>query len=531
VLMSWHVARHRRSCNDVASERRALNGKKKGGTLGVYRFLMMCSCMEHGGQEQQALTELPEKADQGFGERTEKERAVVAKIFEKLAEGALREAYGDRKKFSLETAETKRRFLDFLKENFDSNNALSEKLRGIFEGAEGEKDLELLTLIRLYGSSHTADPHYEELFQHSLGVFRIGAEVFSDVLTLEAGGGKAFIDIGGRIRTEMNRGTTEDAELDFLRVCLIHDCGKITIPESVTYNSVSHKESREEIQKSMEGHGRLSLDDIDTVFCRLANVNVETFPVSMQRDERGKALPKSFSDTERKEILLWIERNEDRMMQVSPSMPVGVLMEMDIEKQKTLGKGIVEETVVAEGALRGGKETAKECLISLGIDPRSPLGAVIDQHELRSGVLVGILDHDALSKKLIVENHHNKDDSRYHTFASGHVNGYMDDAPLVEVALKLIGIIDKFEARCAKRSYKTPMSFEKALSLVVSESKNDSAELKKVTAYFISSRIKRKYDAPSSEEEYERWHGDVKLDEKAQKCVEDFLLQAGVWAC
>jgi len=194
--------------------------------------------------------EASEQREQGFGERTEEERNIVLKISERLAEDALRKVYGDREGFARERVETKRRFFIFLEESFDVDRA--SEFRGIFEGVEGEKDLELLTLIRLYGSSYRPDMYAEELFRHSLGVFRIGAEVFSDVLVLEAGGGKAFVDIKGRIQVEMGKKSAKEAERDFLRACLIHDGGKITIPEAVTYNSISDEESREELRRSTE---------------------------------------------------------------------------------------------------------------------------------------------------------------------------------------------------------------------------------------------------------------------------------------
>lgn len=468
------------------------------------------------------------------------EQKKCAEILERLADTSLREMYHDRERFARERVETKQRFFAFLEESFGADHASTKKFRSIFDGAEGENDLELLTLIRLYGSSCNSGQYKEELFRHSLGVFRIGAEVFSDVLTMEASGGKSFFDINGRIQVEMNEKSAENAELNFLRACLIHDCGKTTIPEVIMYNSVSDEMSRNELLKSVRegGSERLSLRDVDAVFARLAKANVGTFPsIEIGRNETGAVM---ISPEDREKVCEWLNLEKNAGVRVNPHMPVVVLFEMNLDGQE-IGSD-KSSSVDGEGAktqrepLASGEDTKtqrnshQEYLKSIGINPDDPLGAVIDHHESRSGILVNILDRSALLKKSIVENHHNKDDSRYHSYASGNVNGYKDEEPFLNVTLWLVRMIDELEARCAKRSYKPSMLFENALSLIVDESGNVSVELKKVSAYFINNRIKNHYGVSSSQDGQKRWMSDANLNIETRKYVQDFLVQEGVWS-
>lgn len=485
------------------------------------------------------------------------------KIYDMLAEEHMKEIFDNREKFAEKKQETKKMFENFLAQSLDE--VFSRKFSGFFEGKTGEGDLELLTLIRVYGDSYLPEERKGELFDHSLGVFKVATEAYPKTLVSEIEGGRVFYDIFGKIRQEMCiegdgvHGEEQGFEMafrEFLRACLLHDVGKISLPEFVVYNSVTNQQSRKEIRK-------LSLRDAGNLFVQFQNA--QWFPVSLRLDgeeykfskkreerrENGgeKLSPQEeecrrreesnrrqreallletlfsdfdtderrkfengeecvFSEDKQKYICDWLDR-EDVDARVNIAMPVGMLVDFDVNLN-FLGN---EDEKAIEQKRRG------DLLTKLGISSDTPFMKVIDQHEQRSGSLLEAINDPIL--KVLASYHHNKAHKIPHFFDSDISDATLErleeyfkeygvhvdtkDHPTADASISFIHLCDVFDALRSARSYKKSFPLDRTLFTLIKDAEGMGGKPNlnlQTTAFFIELQVRKEYERKLIQEQH-----------------------------
>lgn len=452
-------------------------------------------------QPPQRHDEVPSGGGSSKGGKENQE--YIDPILSLIAEDGMLELLKYPERLEREIQATKERLFDFFDSQCSLEKDISEALRKFFDGEAGKEDLEELTLIRFYGSSYRPDPRKdeypfrEELFRHSLGVFRIVAEAYPKLLLLRASGGGAAFALGETlpvkdlVENEMGGVSSLEAYLTIVRAAGIHDVGKVSLPEFVVYNSITDKESLSILKKSSD------VSMVDSVFAQF-NQDPE-FPV------KGKT---TFSKEERENIFEWIERcfDQGKGKRISPKIPVGVLMDADIEKNEALSSNEKSKISLDRQAK----------LTKMNIDSKSPLGTVLDQHEVRSETMIEALQHNPILVSLAAH-HHNKEDTSHPLFGTSSE----------DVALTLLHVSDIFEALTAERSYKSPMPLEQVLAILVEESVHEHLH-SKVIAAFIDFQIQKAFGGPSVLERRNSWRL-ANISDRFRKIVEDFLVQDGIW--
>lgn len=443
-------------------------------------------------------------------ERTEKKERVHKEVLSCVAERGLRELYQNRERFEMEMEKTRTNLLDFIQKELSRNAEMCGDLREFFGSELANNDLECLTLIRFYGDFYRPDLYREELYRHSLGVFCVAAEAYASVLSIRAGGGEAALDLEDRLSSEVGGKSLKETRREFLRASLIHDLGKISIPEFVVYNPITDRQSFEVLKENP------SSAETESILLRFSNE--PGFPVSVA-SEGGEGANKkiNFSLEERERIFSWLEGRR-----VNPRMPVGILVAMD-ENNKLP------------------QEERLKKLQEMGIDPKARFEDVLNGHERQSGILIGLIENDSILKGL-AESHHNKEHVIRYLVASvssgnevlhnwlleHHISHeQVSDVPPADIGPSFLHISDVWEAIRAKRAYKDPLPLDQSLAILVSETIREELN-PKVAAFFIDFQIGKYFGGETSDDHWRSWNTSD-ASPKFKTMVEDFLIREKVW--
>lgn len=456
----------------------------------------------------------------------DRNREKREKVLSSISEEGLRELYRDRWRFEMEMQRTREDILGFIDKEISENAEIRADLLEFFSGECANNDLECLTLIRFYGDFYRPDFYKEELYRHSLGVFRVAVEAYSSVLSVRAGGGEASLGLEERLSSEMGGKLLKEVRLEFFRASLMHDLGKISIPEFVVYNPITDKQSFDALKKNILvtetepknsfGKPNISFEEVDDILFRFSDE--PGFPVT-HSSEGSERLDKkaTFSPEEREKILLWLEGKR-----VNPKMPVGTLIEMD------------------EGVVFSKEERMKK-ILEMGIDPKTSFEEVLNRHERQSGILIGLIENDSILKGL-AESHHNKEHIiRYLVASGGSGNEYIhkwlldhnvpreqiDDVPPTDIGSSYLHIADVWEAVRARRAYKEPLPIGQSLAILVSETIRENLN-SKVTGFFIDFQIGKNFGGETSDDHWARWKASD-ISPKFKLAVEEFLIREKVW--
>lgn len=383
-----------------------------------------------------------------------------------------------------------------LKDTSGENSLLSpEDLEDLNRCLEPH-DWKLLACMWLY------EP--KTLFRHSLSTFKIASRKFKRVFLLNGKSIAGFdITLGEEIGQEASVAVRE-----FLRACVLHDVGKITIALSVLENSVQDSESFEFLVQQMVSEDSADRNRAAKILMRLSSHHDES---------EGSAEASSG------EVVRGVEENdslEGKMQKARASvealldgrrmnmfMPIKDLFHIEYRKKRASKPAdqevdILEESWVSEQV---------RALEQGGFSGDMTLKSILDTHQTRSERI--LMNHGDYFSALFAGHHHPRPDVlagvRGEVVATGanehagesqalmreffekignhaqatqektltHRRKHQDDAHVMRVAPVIIRFCDTLDALTdPTRPYKRGMALEEALDSIRNDSQRDPEE-------------------------------------------------------